>query len=54
MLKKIITGGKIKQVFEIKDGEKGKEVVAYEIPHREEDEEEKKRGRSRTTPVGRS
>ncbi len=44
-IRKVVRGGKIKETYEIRDGEKGKEVVSHKVF-----DEEKRHARNRTSP----
>lgn len=44
-IRKVVGGGKIKETFEIRDGEKGKEVVSHKVF-----DKEKNHARDRTSP----
>lgn len=49
-IRKVIEGGKIKETFEIRDGEKGKEVVAHKVFDATDADKEKDYARDRTAP----
>ena len=48
-IRKVVRGGKIKETFEIRDSEKGKEVVAHKVFGEADTDEEKKHARNRTS-----
>lgn len=47
-IRKVVGGGKIKETFEIREGEKGKEVVAHKVFDETDTYKEKDHARDRT------